>query len=184
MGAARVAMVMDNWFMREAGATNGAPWHHDEPYFDFEGRLCILWLPLEPVSREQGLTFIRGSHRRGQLYMASQFSENVPFDCDGAAYAAMPDFDATPDADRLGWDLEPGDCLAFDFRTIHAASAGARPLDRTIHRMTLRFGAEDTLFRPRGAWTREISDHLIGRGQQLDALLDCDLLPWVWPRVG
>ena len=32
--AQQVNMVMDNWFMREAGASNGAPWHHDEPYFD------------------------------------------------------------------------------------------------------------------------------------------------------
>ena len=33
-----INLVMDNWFMREAGATNAAPWHHDEPYFDFDGK--------------------------------------------------------------------------------------------------------------------------------------------------
>ena len=44
-----VRLLMDNWFIRESGALDGAPWHHDEPYFDFIGRMCILWIPLEPV---------------------------------------------------------------------------------------------------------------------------------------
>ena len=181
MSAQSVRMVMDNWFLREAGATNGAPWHHDEPYFDFEGPLCVLWMPLESVSREEGLVFARGSHRWGQLYVASQFSENVPFDASGEQYAPMPDLDTSlaPD-DRLGCALEPGDCLVFNFRTLHAATTGHEPLSRTIYRFTLRFAAPGARFSPRGEWTRELSDFLIEQGQRPGAELDCDFLPVAW----
>ncbi|GIT27692.1 MAG: hypothetical protein CM1200mP41_37360 [Gammaproteobacteria bacterium] len=41
--------------MREIGATTAAPWHHDEPYFDFTGRLCVVWLPLEAAPKSEGL---------------------------------------------------------------------------------------------------------------------------------
>lgn len=181
MRARQATLLMDNWFMRERGAVNGAPWHHDEPYFDFEGRMCILWMPMEPVNREDGLTFVGGSHRWGKLFMASQFSENVPFSCDGDLYADVPDISASPEQyDLLSWDMAPGDCLVFDFRTLHAATAGTKPLDTTIHRMSLRFGAEDTIFQPRGAWTREITDHLTSLGQNPGAVLTNALTPTVW----
>lgn len=183
MGAQKTVLLMDNWFMRERGATNGAPWHHDEPYFDFEGRMCILWMPMEPVSREDGLRFVKGSHRWGKLFMASQFSENVPFTCDGDDYAEVPDIDAAPgEYEFLSWDMEPGDCLVFDFRTLHAATAGNTPLDQTIHRMSLRFGAEDVMFRPRGEWTREIAEYLMKQGQQANACLETRITPLVWER--
>lgn len=181
MGGGAVRMVMDNWFLREAGAVDAAPWHHDEPYFDFAGRLCILWLPLEPVARADGLSFVRGSHRLGQLFAATQFSDNLAFDCSGDEYAPMPDFAADPEHwTLLSTDVDAGDCLVFDFRTVHAATQPPRPAPAASARMTLRFAAEGTVFRPRGPWTREISDHLIAQGQRPDAPLDCPLLPRVW----
>jgi len=176
----KVRMLMDNWFVREAGCTSGAPWHHDEPYFDFEGHMCIVWMPLESVSAREGLTFIRGSHDWGQLYIAEPFSENVPFQCSGERYQRMPDFDTHSDRyEFLSWDLDPGDCLVFDFRTIHRASETHRECPCTTHRMTFRMGAADTVFEPRGEWTREISDHLIGLGQTPGAQLDNPLTPLI-----
>ena len=46
LGASRINLVMDNWFYREAGSKSSAPFHHDITYFDFEGPMCVLWLPL------------------------------------------------------------------------------------------------------------------------------------------
>ena len=180
LGVKKVRMLMDNWFMRESGSTDGAPWHHDEPYFDFEGRMCIVWIPLEDVGASEGLTFVRGSHDWGHLYAAEQFSENVPFDCVGEQYAAIPDFDGQEGSfEFLSWDLTPGDCLVFDFRTIHRATE-KKHSDHTTHRMTFRMGGEDTVFKPRGEWTREISEHLIGLGQKPGTRLDNPLTPVIF----
>jgi ectoine hydroxylase-related dioxygenase (phytanoyl-CoA dioxygenase family) len=185
MGAAQVTMIMDNWFLREAGATNGAPWHHDEPYFDFSGgRMCAIWMPAERADRDEALTFAAGSHRWGQLFVPLHFREHLPFDGVAAdvGYDAVPDIDAAPEKYRLlAWDVEPGDCLVFDLRTLHCATAGTKPLARRIRRLSLRFGNEEVRFVPRGLWTEEITRFLIEEGQKVGERLDCPVLPQVWP---
>lgn len=182
--AERLSLLMDNWFLREAGAANGAPWHHDEPYFDFDGgRMCAVWIPLEPSSAEEGLTFIRGSHRDLGLLQPKNFKLDQPFDGVGADYQTAPDFDDPAfDDRRLSWDMAPGDCLIFDLRTVHGATAGRRPLARTIRRLSLRYGDQDVRFRPRGPWTEETAQFLIDQGQAVDAPLDNPMTPQVWPH--
>lgn len=181
MQANHVHMVMDNWFMREAGASNGAPWHHDEPYFDFEGTLCIIWIPLERAPIEDGLTFVRGSHRWGQLFVAPEFSENVPFVCEGSQYQPVPDIDAhSEDYEFLSWEVDVGDCLVFDFRTLHCVTNRDQSAQQSQRRMTFRFGADNTIFSPRGKWTEETSAYLMGLGQKPGSPIDCDLMPKVW----
>ncbi len=184
MQANHVHMVMDNWFLREAGARSAAPWHHDEPYFDFEGSLCVIWIPLESAPREDGLTFVRGSHRWGKLFVAPEFSANVPFSCTGDAYQSVPDIDAEREAyDLLSWDVNVGDCLVFDFRTLHCVSNKGAPAKETQRRVTFRFGADNVIFSPRGEWTKETSDFLISHGQHVNSPLGCDIIPQVWTRA-
>jgi Phytanoyl-CoA dioxygenase (PhyH) len=186
MGAGSARMIMDNWFLREAGATNGAPWHHDEPYFAFAGgRMCSVWIPLEPANGEEGLTFVAGSHRWGKLFVPQHFREHVAFSgvAGTGGYAEIPDIAAAPDSyPLLSWDMAPGDCLCFDLRTLHGATAGRKPLERTIRRLSLRFADEQVRFVPRGPWTEEISAFLIAQGQAVGGLLDCPLLPVAWRR--
>lgn len=177
--AREVRLLMDNWFMREAGATNGAPWHHDEPYFDFAGgRKCVLWFPLEPASRAEGLTFIAGSHRWGRLYRPQSFREHRAFDGDLRDYHEPEGLDAYSDR-FLSWDVEPGDCIIFDFRTLHRATDPTTPLPRTIRRMSLRYGDQGVIFQPRGEWTEETSNYLMSLGQRPGEPLDCVLTPRV-----
>lgn len=71
--ARRINLVMDNWFLREAGSTSRPPFHQDLSYFDFEGRMCVLWLPLEAVTKENGIAFVRGSHNWGKHFMRVRF---------------------------------------------------------------------------------------------------------------
>jgi ectoine hydroxylase-related dioxygenase (phytanoyl-CoA dioxygenase family) len=188
MNATRVTMIMDNWFLREAGATNGAPWHHDEPYFDFDGgRMCAVWTPLEPASCEEGLTFAAGSHLWGRLFMPLHFRQRAPFDGveKRGGYEPVPDIDSEPEKYRLlSWALEPGDCLVFDLRTLHCATAGTKPLQREIRRLSLRFGDQDVRFKPRGVWTEEITQFLIEQGQIAGGKLNCPMLPQVWSAEG
>ena len=66
MEASSVALVTDNWLVREAGAVNRAPWHHDNPYFDVSGEWCVLWMGLEPVRQGEGVVFLKGSHKWGR----------------------------------------------------------------------------------------------------------------------
>src|SRR5260221_3153209 len=188
MGAETVTMIMDNWFLREAGATNGAPWHHDEPYFDFDGgRMCVIWMPLEKADREEGLTFAAGSHLWCKLFMPLYFRHREPYDgveADGG-YAVVPEIDAEPEKYRLlAWDLEPGDCLVFDLRPLHWPTAVTKPLARQIRRLSLRFGDQNVRFKPRGIWTAEITQFLAEQGQKVGERLDVPVLPQAWSTAG
>lgn len=181
MEAHSTTLIMDNWFVKEAGAANGAPWHHDLPYFDFHGPMCNVWFPLEDASREEGLSFVRGSHLWPKTFKPMDFREHTPFDGDMTDYADMPDIDAQKDNyDFLSWDVAAGDCLVFDLKCVHGAGAGRKPLANTIRRMSLRFAAEDAIFQPRGTWTEETAEHLIAIGLRPGGPLDCALLPTIW----
>ena len=181
LGASQTRLIMDNWFMREAGSTNAAPWHHDLPYFDFEGTMCNVWIPLEPCSTQAGLEFVQGSHRWQRIFAPQHFRDHVPFGGVTEGYEPLPDFSAhAGEYEFLRFDLAAGDCLVFDLRTVHRSAGGNRPLSQTVHRLSLRFAAENARFVPRGPWTLEITDHLRKLGQRDHEPLDCELLPLVW----
>jgi len=55
MSAKKVNLLMDNWFLREAGAKSSTPFHHDISFFDVDGTMCILWLPLESTGKDEGV---------------------------------------------------------------------------------------------------------------------------------
>ncbi len=182
LGARQLTLLMDQWFRREGGATNAASWHHDEPYFDFfGGRKCVLWFPLEDVSAVEGLTFIGRSHTWGKLFMAQDFAKREPFAGDMSDYEHTSDFHAHS-ADYLSWNMRVGDCLVFDFRTLHRATSDRVALPNTGHRMSYRYGDQDVAFKPRGTWTDEISQYLIERGQRPGEKLACDFLPVVYSQ--
>ena len=169
MGEDRVTLLMDNWFMNEAGATNAAPWHQDKPYFDYDGRMCNVLMALDPTPLDESLSFAKGSHIDNVTYKAIHFRDHVPFDGQsGDSYADIPDVDGDARFEITGWALEPGDCLIFDLRTLHRGPIPGNPASSMRRRYSLRFGALDTVFSPRGVWTVEQSDHLIKMGQKVN----------------
>jgi len=184
LGARRVNLVMDNWFVREAGALGRAPWHHDIAYFDFEGTMCVLWLPLEASNRDQGIAFVRGSHLWDRLFMRVLFKDHRP---DGAAgevrgrrYELPPDIDAARSQyDIVSFDMAPGDCLVFDIRTLHGAASVAPP-EKTVRRYSLRLAAEDGRIRYRGDWARRERAIFEQAGHGEGDALDSAFFPRLW----
>jgi len=89
-----------------------------------------LWIALDPVPEAVSPCFVAGSHAWGKLFVPRYFK-------DGSAYPSAQGYEPVPDIDGhaddyqvLAWDMAPGDAIAFDFRTLHAApgnpTAGAR----------------------------------------------------------
>lgn len=116
LGAPSINLVMDNWLLREAGSTSRPPFHQDLAYFDFEGTMCVLWMPLEPVTKQNGIAFVKGSHLWDKLFMRVRFADGhasaAPQEVAGQTYHAPPDISASPDKyDLLQWDLDVGDCI-------------------------------------------------------------------------
>ena len=184
LGARRVNLVMDNWFMREAGAVGRAPWHHDIAYFDFEGTMCVLWLPLEATSKTEGIEFVRGSHLWERLFMRTWFKNHrtaQPSGCvNGRYYEVPPEIDDNrAQYDLVSFDVAPGDCLVFDMRTVHGSSGGDVPT-RTLSRYSLRMSAEDGHIRYRGDWAKNERAIFERAGHREGDALNSEFFPTLW----
>jgi ectoine hydroxylase-related dioxygenase (phytanoyl-CoA dioxygenase family) len=110
-----------------AGTTIRTPWHQDQPYYNIDGsRHVSFWIPLDPVPRESTLEFVAGSHASRTWYMPRSFFDDRALVFEEGAFGEVPDVEADrAPSTILGWALEPGDAVAFNMLTLHAA-AGSR----------------------------------------------------------
>ena len=151
---------MDNWFFREAGSKSKPPFHHDISYFDFEGSMCVLWIPLEPVKRKDSIAWVKGSHLWNRLFLRTRFNDGHKTDgeagiVNGKKYEFTPDILKNKnDYEFLEWDLDVGDCVYFDIRTLHGALHETSP-SVDVNRFTLRMAKENSKIIYRGDWAKE-----------------------------
>ncbi|MDA9167777.1 phytanoyl-CoA dioxygenase family protein, partial [Candidatus Pelagibacter sp.] len=158
--AQKINLVMDNWFFREEGSKSSPPFHHDISYFDFEGSMCVLWIPLESVKKEDGIAWVKGSHLWDKLFLRTRFNDGHQVDgqagiVNGKKYELAPNIlENKDDYEFLQWDLEVGDCIYFDIRTLHGGLNTVTP-KKDVHRYTLRMAKENSKIIYRGNWARE-----------------------------
>ena len=158
MSAKKINLVMDNWFLREAGSKSSTPFHHDISYFDMEGTMCVLWLPLQPSKKDEGVSWVKGSHLWNKLFLRVLFKDGHKVEgnectIDGKKYELPPDIMSNKDKyEFLNWDCDLGDCVIFDMRTLHGTLNSSIP-KKTLSRYTLRVAKEDTKISYVGDWT-------------------------------
>lgn len=118
MGSKSVQLFHDHVLVKEPGTSMATPWHQDNPYYFVEGTQTIsFWSPLDPV-REATLRCVAGSHLWPKDVVPTRWvSEAAFFQGD---YMPVPD----PEAEGMRimeFEMEPGDAVAFHFRTLHGA---------------------------------------------------------------
>jgi ectoine hydroxylase-related dioxygenase (phytanoyl-CoA dioxygenase family) len=145
MASRQVRFFHDHELVKEPGSSVVTPWHQDMPYYCVGGPNNVsLWIPLDPVPRETSLECVAGSHAWGVTHKPKRFDGTDLYAGDDRV--EMPDIDGNRDAYRiLGWALEPGDAVAFNFATVHGASAtlGAQNRRRVF---SARWVGDDTVF--------------------------------------
>jgi len=134
----------DHILVKEPGNSVVTPWHQDQPYYLVEGHQSVsFWVPLDSVPRERSIEYVAGSHRWGKDFKPQRFDGTDLF-ADDASEAA-PDVDAKrADLDIVGWAMQPGDAVAFNFRTLHGAPANASPSRRRV--ISVRWVGDDARF--------------------------------------
>ena len=158
MSAKKINLVMDNWFLREAGSESSTPFHHDISYFDMDGTMCVLWLPLQQTGKNEGVVWVKGSHLWNKLFLRVLFKDGHKIEgneciVDGKKYELPPDILKNKDKyDFLQWDCELGDAVIFDMRTLHGTLSSSIP-KKTLSRYTLRVAKEDAKISYVGDWT-------------------------------
>ncbi len=152
MQSKQINFFFDAVFVRSEGSQFSTPWHQDEPYWSVEGyNTCTLWMPLVAVKKENALAFVPGSHRSDSQYYQYNFGDLNPdgkkqvdqVDFSSVSENEIPDIDADPAKyGVVSWDMQPGDCVAFNSRIIHGGS-GKLPPDRGLRVFTSKWLGDD-----------------------------------------
>src|SRR3954462_1140809 len=141
MGAREVRLFHDHLLVKEPGTLDRSPWHQDQPYYCIDGSQTVsFWIPLDPVARPSTLEFVAGSHS-GKWYMPRSFVKKTAMVFDDGALEEVPDVDADRRAFPIkGWAMQPGDAVAFNMLTLHAAAGSPARRPAVSGRVTARQG--------------------------------------------
>jgi ectoine hydroxylase-related dioxygenase (phytanoyl-CoA dioxygenase family) len=188
MSAKKINLVMDNWFLREGGSKSSTPFHHDISYFDMDGTMCVLWLPLQPTGKSEGVVWVKGSHLWNKIFLRVLFKDGHKVEgnectIDGKKYELPPNILGNKDKyEFLQWNCELGDAVIFDMRTLHGTLSPSIP-QKTLSRYTLRVAKEDTKISYVGDWTsynyrKVMQDAGYKNGDKLGG----EMFPQLWPK--
>jgi ectoine hydroxylase-related dioxygenase (phytanoyl-CoA dioxygenase family) len=145
MGSKHVRLFHEHVLVKEASADVATPWHQDQPYYCVDGDETVsLWVPLDDIPRERTLEFVGGSHKWGKYFRPERFNKTLLNENDGLE--AVPDINGNRGTYQiLGWELKPGDAVAFNFKTLHGAPAnGSATAQRRA--FSLRLLGDDVRF--------------------------------------
>jgi ectoine hydroxylase-related dioxygenase (phytanoyl-CoA dioxygenase family) len=175
--------------VRSPGTKFESPWHQDEPYWSIEGYdACTLWMPLVPVEQKNCLSFVPESHLFKSVFNQKNFGELTgnpkdQVDFSEIAEQEFPDIKADPE--RFGvvsWDMRPGDCIAFNGRTMHGGS-GKLDNDRDLRVFTTKWLGDDARIKFRNCgMDPDFSSLMIKKGLKSGDRPDTDLYPQIWPK--
>ncbi len=146
-----VRFFHEHVLVKEPGATERTPWHHDQPYYCIDGDQNVsLWVALDAVPASSGMRFIAGSHRWNRWFVPRKFVDHTPYAPAPDGYELVPDLDAEIAAGAhriLSFDVEPGDVIAFHYRTLH--DAPGNDLDHRRRAVSFRWIGDDATFATR-----------------------------------
>ncbi|MEZ5659931.1 MAG: phytanoyl-CoA dioxygenase family protein [Burkholderiaceae bacterium] len=147
MGSRKARFFHDHVLVKRPGGSTVTPWHQDHPYYCLEAEQSVsFWIPLDPVAEDVAMQSIRGSHRWGREFKPMRFNGQPLNDVD--AFDTMPDIEAGRERhDIATWALAPGDAIAFNFRTLHAAPGNHSATMRRV--FSARWVGDDAVYRRR-----------------------------------
>lgn len=165
MQSQSVQMFHDHVLVKEPGTSMATPWHQDGPYYFVEGQQNIsFWSPLDPV-KHATLRCVAGSHRWEKEVLPTRWVSEEGFFADEGQYMPIPD----PDAEGMKvveFEMEPGDAVAFNYRTLHGARGNTS--DSRRRAFSLRLVGDDARYVERpGRTSPPFPGHDMKPGQRL-----------------
>ncbi len=132
---------------------------------------------MDPV-KEATLRLVAGSHRWQKPVLPTRWLSEDDFYPDDDDYMDVPDPDAEPDKYRiLEWQMEPGDAVAFDYKTLHGARGNLTTSRRRA--FSLRLLGDDAVYVTRpGPTSPPFPGHGMADGEKLRR----DWFPMIYPR--
>jgi len=176
MGSRTAQLFHDHVLVKEPGTSKATPWHQDAPYYFVDGEQTVsFWIPIEPV-KEATLRCIAGSHKWPKMVLPVRWLAETSFYAGENDYLPVPDPDREPGKYRvLEWAMQPGDAVAFHYRTVHGARGNLS--ERRRRALSLRWVGDDARYVTRPGRT---SPPFPGHGMREGERLREDWFPVVW----
>lgn len=186
----KINFFFDAVFVRSPGTQFSTPWHQDEPYWSIEGYdTCTIWMLLVPVKKESALAYVPGSHLNTRIFDQYNFGNLNPdhksrvdqVDFSGIAEESIPDIDSDPDRyGVISWDMQPGDCVAFNSRILHGGS-GNLEQDKDLRVFTTKWIGDDVRIKFRECgMDPDHSEVMTQHGLKPGDRPGTDLYPQIW----
>ena len=175
-----VKIFHDHVLVKEPGTSKPTPWHQDAPYYFVDGKQTIsFWIPVDPVD-DATLRLIAGSHLWDKLVLPVRWLAEDDFYAENDAFLPVPDPDSHPgDYKIVAWPMQPGDAVAFHYRTVHGARGNLATTRRRA--LSLRYVGDDARYIERpGPTSPPFPGHNMSAGQ----MLRDDWFPTIWPPSG
>ena len=165
MQSQSVQVFHDHVLVKEPGTSKPTPWHQDAPYYFVEGEQTLsFWCPVDPVT-DASLRCVAGSHAWEKPVLPTRWLSEEDFYPDEDVYMPVPD----PDAEHmtvLEWAMQPGDAVAFNFKTLHGARGNNSNTRRRA--FSLRLVGDDARYISRpGSTSPPFPGHNMVDGQML-----------------
>jgi ectoine hydroxylase-related dioxygenase (phytanoyl-CoA dioxygenase family) len=176
MKSSQVRFYDDQIFVKEPGTRERTAYHQDGPYFHLDGdQICTQWIPVDVVSKDISLRYVRGSHRWGKKYRPNVFIAQMEFP--GSVGETLPDIESNEaNYDLISFDVRPGDMVVHHHLTIHGAPGNSHNSMRRA--AGVRYCGDDVRFRHQpAAPVLAHHRHSLKDGDPLD----CAQFPIVWP---
>ncbi len=180
-GSETIRAYFEQIFIKAANSPGVFSWHQDHPYWPIGGSQVVsTWVALTPATVEgSALEFVKGSNKWGKTYqpVAGETTDrdlmNTLWDGFGDLAVSYPDviipFEDHPDRfDVVGFAVEPGDALLFDYRILHRSRGNASNTRRVA--VSWRWLGDDATWEwVRGADPIVSSDHhTVAQGAKID----------------
>ncbi len=166
----------DHVLVKESNTLKPTPWHQDSPYYFVEGTQTVsMWMPLDRVN-DATLRLLAGSHKWEKMVRPVSWSDDSDFYDSNMGWSAVPDPDKNHTNHRiLEWEMDPGDIVLFDFRTVHGARGNLNSNRRRA--LSLRWLGDDARYVERpGRTSPPYPGHKMVAGERLRE----DWFPIVW----
>jgi ectoine hydroxylase-related dioxygenase (phytanoyl-CoA dioxygenase family) len=160
-------MFHDHILVKEPGTSKPTPWHQDAPYYFVDGEQNVsFWVPVDPVT-DATLRLIAGSHLWPKMVLPVRWLSDTSFYAGENDYLPVPNPDAEPAKyNVLEWQMQPGDAVAFHYKTVHGARGNLAAARRRA--FSIRWVGDDARYVTRpGRTSPPYPGHEMKDGQRL-----------------
>ena len=174
-GSKTIQVFHEHIFIKDPGTFKKTPWHQDMPYYCLEGNdTGSFWIPLDPITKENTLQILLGSHKLPKLVRPTKWSNNKSW------YKNDDQFMETSDVrimkkNILRPEMNLGDAILFNFKVLHSSSGNSDNKSRRA--FSMRFIGDDVKYIDRGG---ETSPPFKGIDLKTGVKMRKDWFPVIW----